>query len=67
MMVGQITYPVLFGTTRASWAPIDRRVELFTGEADPDRIAGVEVVLFVGAACVGRVRPRRPEAGGRWS
>jgi 8-oxo-dGTP diphosphatase len=51
-MVDQSAYPVLSGTTQASWAPIDLRFELLTGEADPDRIARVYVVPFIGAACV---------------
>jgi 8-oxo-dGTP diphosphatase len=51
-MVDEAAYPVLFGTTQASWAPIDLRFELLTGEADPTRVARVYVVPFVGAACV---------------
>jgi 8-oxo-dGTP diphosphatase len=51
-MFGQAAYPVLFGTTQASWAPIDLRFELVTGEVDPGRIARVYVVPFIGAACV---------------
>ena len=51
-MVDQAAYPVLFGTTQASWAPIDLRFELLTSEADPERIARVYVVPFVGDACV---------------
>ena len=51
-MVDQAAYPVLFGTTQASWAPIDLRFELLTGEPDPSRIARVYVVPFIGAACV---------------
>jgi hypothetical protein len=51
-MVDATAYPVLFGTIQASWAPIDLRFELLTGEADPDRIARVYLVPFVGAACV---------------
>jgi 8-oxo-dGTP diphosphatase len=51
-MVDQAAYPVLFGTTRASWAPIDVRFELLTGQADPHRVARVYVVPFIGAACV---------------
>jgi hypothetical protein len=50
-MADAAAYPVLFGTTQASWAPIDLRFELLTGEADPTRIARVYVVPFVGAAC----------------
>jgi 8-oxo-dGTP pyrophosphatase MutT (NUDIX family) len=50
-MVDKAAYPVLFGTTQASWAPIDLRFELLTGEADPGRIARVYVVPFIGAAC----------------
>ena len=51
-MVDEAAYPVLFGTTQASWAPIDLRFELLAGEADPGRIARVYVVPFVGDACV---------------
>jgi 8-oxo-dGTP diphosphatase len=51
-MVDEAAYPVLFGTTQASWGPIDVRFELLTGESDPDRIARVYVVPFIGAACV---------------
>ena len=51
-MIDQSAYPVLFGTTQASWAPIDLRFELLTGEADPARIARVYLVPFIGAACV---------------
>jgi hypothetical protein len=51
-MVDQSAYPVLFGTTQASWAPIDLRFELLTGETDPDRVARVYVVPFIGAVCV---------------
>lgn len=51
-MVDRTAYPVLFGTAQASWAPIDLRFELLTGEPDPDRIARVYVVPFTGAACV---------------
>jgi 8-oxo-dGTP diphosphatase len=50
-MVGEAAYPVLFGTTQASWAPIDLRFELLTGEVDQRRIARVYVVPFIGAAC----------------
>jgi 8-oxo-dGTP pyrophosphatase MutT (NUDIX family) len=50
-MFDQVAYPVLFGTTQASWAPIDLRFELVTGEVDPGRIARVYVVPFIGAAC----------------
>ena len=51
-MIDATAYPVLFGTTQASWAPIDLRFELLTGEPDPGRIARVYVVPFIGAACV---------------
>jgi hypothetical protein len=51
-MVDEALIPSLFGTTQASWAPIDMRFELLTGEVDPRRIARVYVVPFVGAACV---------------
>jgi 8-oxo-dGTP diphosphatase len=51
-MVDEAAYPVLFGTTQATWAPIDLRFELLTGEVDPGRIARVYVVPFIGAACV---------------
>jgi hypothetical protein len=51
-MVDQTLYPVLFGTTQASWAPIDLRFELLTGAVDPGRIARVYLVPFIGAACV---------------
>jgi ADP-ribose pyrophosphatase YjhB (NUDIX family) len=42
----------LFGTTQATWAPIDLRFQLLTGEVDHARIARVYVVPFIGAACV---------------
>lgn len=51
-MVEERDYPVLFGTTQATWAPIDLRFILLTGEVDPGRIARVYVVPFVGDACV---------------
>jgi 8-oxo-dGTP diphosphatase len=51
-MVEQAAYRILFGTTQATWAPIDLRFELLTGEADPGRVARVYVVPFIGAACV---------------
>jgi 8-oxo-dGTP diphosphatase len=51
-MVDEAAYPVLFGTTQASWAPIDLRFELLTGQVDPARIARVFVVPFIGEACV---------------
>ena len=51
-MADELDYPVLFGTTQATWGPIDLRFELLTGEADSDRIARVYVVPFIGAACV---------------
>lgn len=40
-MVEEAAYPVLFGTTQATWAPIELRFELLTGEADPGRVARV--------------------------
>ena len=51
-MVDELDYPVLFGTTQATWAPIDLRFELLTGEVDLDRVARVHIVPFVGDACV---------------
>jgi hypothetical protein len=48
----EVDYPVLFGTTQATWGQIDLRFELLTGEVDPDRIARVFVVPFIGTACV---------------
>jgi len=51
-MADEVDYPVLFGTTEATWAPIDLRFELLTGEVDPDRVARVYVVPFIGEACV---------------
>lgn len=51
-MVDEAAYPVLFGAAQATWAPIDLRFELLTGEVDPARIARVYVVPFVGEACV---------------
>jgi 8-oxo-dGTP diphosphatase len=51
-MGGETSYPVLFGTTQATWAPIDLRFQLLTSEVDPGRIARVYVVPFIGAACV---------------
>jgi 8-oxo-dGTP pyrophosphatase MutT (NUDIX family) len=47
-----LDHPVLFGTTQATWAPIDLRFELLGGEVDLDRVARVYVVSFVGDACV---------------
>jgi hypothetical protein len=51
-MADELDYPVLFGTTQATWGPIDLRFELLTGEADCDHIARVYVVPFIGTACV---------------
>jgi 8-oxo-dGTP diphosphatase len=51
-MADELDYPVLFGTTQATWAPVDLRFELLEGEADPARVARVYVVPFVGADCV---------------
>jgi 8-oxo-dGTP diphosphatase len=51
-MGDEVDYPVLFGTTQATWAPIDLHFELLPGELDPDRIARVYVVPFLSAACV---------------
>jgi 8-oxo-dGTP diphosphatase len=51
-MVDEAAFPVLFGTTQATWAPIDLRFQFLTGEVDPDRVARVYVVPFIGAACV---------------
>jgi 8-oxo-dGTP diphosphatase len=51
-MVDELDYPVLFGTTQATWAPIDLHFQLLTGEVDSDRLARVYVVPFVGDACV---------------
>ena len=51
-MGDEVAYPVLFGTTQATWGPIDLRFELLRGEVDPDRIARVFVVPFIGPACV---------------
>jgi len=51
-MVDEVDYPVLYGTTQATWGPIDLHFELLTGEVDPDRIARVFVVPFIGTACV---------------
>jgi hypothetical protein len=42
-MGDEVDYPVLFGTTQATWEQIDLRFELLTGEVDPDRIARVFV------------------------
>jgi 8-oxo-dGTP pyrophosphatase MutT (NUDIX family) len=50
--VDEADYPILFGTTQATWGPIDLRFELLTGEVDPGRIARVFVVPFIGSACV---------------
>jgi 8-oxo-dGTP diphosphatase len=46
------TYPVLFGTRRLEWAPIDVRFELLTGAVDDGQVARVYVVPFVGDRCV---------------
>jgi len=51
-MVDEFDYPVLFGTTQATWAPIDMRFQLLAGAVDPGRLARVYVVPFVGDACV---------------
>jgi 8-oxo-dGTP diphosphatase len=51
-MVERLDYPALFGTTRATWAPIDLRFELLTGAVDHSRLARAYVVPFVGDACV---------------
>jgi ADP-ribose pyrophosphatase YjhB (NUDIX family) len=53
-MVDGAEYPVLFGTTQATWGPIDLRFQLLTGEVDPDRVA----------ACTWS-RSSVPPAGGR--
>ena len=45
-------YPVLFGTTQATWAPIDLRFELLSSNVDAERVARVYIVPFVGDACV---------------
>jgi 8-oxo-dGTP pyrophosphatase MutT (NUDIX family) len=52
-VVDELDYPVLFGTTQATWAPIDLRFELLlTGKVDLKRVARVYIVPFVGDACV---------------
>jgi 8-oxo-dGTP diphosphatase len=51
-MIGERDYPVLFGTTRAGWAPIDLQFVLLAGAADERLVARVYVVPFVGDACV---------------
>jgi 8-oxo-dGTP diphosphatase len=51
-MVDEAEYPVLFGTTQATWGPIDLRFQLLTGEVEPDRVARVHLVPFIGAVCV---------------
>jgi hypothetical protein len=51
-VVDELDYPILFGTTQATWAPIDLRFELLTGEVDPGHVARVYIVPFVGDACV---------------
>jgi len=45
-------YPTLFGTTEVTWAPIDVRFLLLTGEIDPALVARIYVVPFIGDACV---------------
>jgi 8-oxo-dGTP diphosphatase len=51
-VVDELDYPVLFGTTQATWAPINLRFELLTGKVDVERAARVYIVPFVGDACV---------------
>jgi 8-oxo-dGTP pyrophosphatase MutT (NUDIX family) len=51
-VVDELDYPILFGTTQATWAPIDLSFELLTGEVDPGHVARVYIVPFVGDACV---------------
>jgi 8-oxo-dGTP diphosphatase len=51
-VVDELDYPVLFGTTQATWAPIDLRFEFLTGKVDLARVARVYIVPFVGDACV---------------
>jgi hypothetical protein len=51
-VVDELDYPVLFGTTQATWAPIDLRFELLTGKVDLARVVRVYIVPFVGDACV---------------
>lgn len=46
------TYPVLFGTRRASWAPIDLRFTLHTEAVDDQQVARVYVVPFVHEHCL---------------
>jgi 8-oxo-dGTP diphosphatase len=51
-VVDELDYPVLFGTTQATWAPIDLRFELLTSKVHLERVARVYIVPFVGDACV---------------
>jgi 8-oxo-dGTP diphosphatase len=51
-MLDARAYPVLAGTTRADWAPIDLRFMLLTGPVDERLVARVYVVPFIGDACV---------------
>ena len=48
-MVDGLDYPVLFGTTQATWAPIDLRFELLTGEVDKDRSWEAELYRLAAA------------------
>jgi len=50
-VVDEFDHPVLFGATQATWAPIDLRFELLTGEVDAGRVARVYIVPFVGDDC----------------
>jgi 8-oxo-dGTP diphosphatase len=45
-------YPVLFGTTRVTWAPIDVQFKLLAREVDDRLVARVYVVPFVRDQCV---------------
>ena len=45
-------YPVLFGTTRVTWAPIDVQFKLLAREVDDRLVARVYIVPFVRDQCV---------------
>jgi 8-oxo-dGTP diphosphatase len=52
MAFDQRDYPALFGRTEMSWAAIETRFELLSGELDVALLARVYVVPFVGDDCV---------------
>jgi 8-oxo-dGTP diphosphatase len=52
VVIDQRDYPTLFGRTEVTWAPIDARFSLLTGEIDIALPARVYIVPFIGDNCV---------------